>query len=361
MTAWFDVVSGAVHDETVLDDGSSSAIFGSLVPTATGMRVVARASPDGSSRLVVFDQDAPARSEPRATGPTVPNRSAPTGVALPGGDMLVAVGGADDVVSTVYRFGPDGGDAVPELGLPGYAQPTLAAGGGKAWVVAVRGDGLVVSRWRSAVSGWSTGDRVEIGAEGGNHLAWPNAVRDTDGRLRLVVEGPPPSGNTSSVLAFQRLIDEADPPGNPDPPGDPDPPADPEPPSNPDSPADTDPPASTNPPTRTDPPADTDEEPAAEDDDKPARVRCRVGKVRRSRDGRVLRVRLVCSGNLTARTTRVRARLSRRTRTLSRGNGKLRRGRGEIRLRAGKSVPRGRYRLTLRIGRATVRRTVRVR
>ncbi len=67
-------------------------------------------------------------------------------------------------------------------------------------------DGLIVSRSYSPSAGWSGSDRVEVGADAGGPLAWPNALRDADGRLRLIAEGPgsPSDINTSSVWAFQR-------------------------------------------------------------------------------------------------------------------------------------------------------------
>jgi hypothetical protein len=67
-------------------------------------------------------------------------------------------------------------------------------------------DGYVISRSFSAASGWSQSNAVEIGAEGGGNYAWPNVLRQADGRLRLIVRGPAgPSGQTA-VLAFQRAL-----------------------------------------------------------------------------------------------------------------------------------------------------------
>jgi hypothetical protein len=54
--------------------------------------------------------------------------------------------------------------------------------------------------------GWSTIDRVEIGAEGGGNYAAPNAVSRTDGRLRFVVGGAGDSEIQSRVLEFQRPL-----------------------------------------------------------------------------------------------------------------------------------------------------------
>jgi len=94
-----------------------------------------------------------------------------------------------------------------ELRLNGLAQPTVASNGTSAWMVGVRqSDGLIVSRSYSPSGGWSASDRVEVGTNTGGRLAFPNALRAADGRLRLIAEGPGASIDTSSVWAFQRPL-----------------------------------------------------------------------------------------------------------------------------------------------------------
>ncbi len=129
-------------------------------------------------------------------------------MALASGEILAVV--EHDVAnhaSTAYRFSASGSTGVTALRVDGLAQPSVASDGTGAWLVGVRqSDGLIVSRSYSPSAGWSTSDRLEIGAEAGGPLAWPNALRDADGRLRLVAEGPGASTNTSSVWAFQRTL-----------------------------------------------------------------------------------------------------------------------------------------------------------
>lgn len=209
--AWFtdlDSNTPALQDDAVLVSDSSSSRWGRLVPTAAGMRVAARGS-SGKLRLYSHDASAPLSSwTAGAAGVTVAD-DGPAAVALDSGEVLAAVEtNTTSHVLTVQRFSASGTPAPPELQLTGYAQPTLATDGVNAWLVMIRkSDGYVVSRQR--VGGlWLPTDRVEIGAEGGGNLAWPNAVPRTDGRLRFVVRGPGNGTSTSrsAVLAFQRPL-----------------------------------------------------------------------------------------------------------------------------------------------------------
>jgi hypothetical protein len=45
-----------------------------------------------------------------------------------------------------------------------------------------------------------------VAAEGGGGYAWPNLIRQTDGRLRLLVRGPSAGPNQYAVLAYQRTL-----------------------------------------------------------------------------------------------------------------------------------------------------------
>lgn len=209
LLTWFtDLATDApaFHDRAVLLSSSSSSRFGSLVPGPTGMSLVARGSSD---LLTLFGHDAAAALSgwsKRATGPVI--HAQPAAVALASGDVLVAVErDTTSQLSGIYRFRAGAQTATTELELSGYAQPTLAGDGAGAWLVAVRGsDGTLISRQLGAQTGWTAADRVEVGREAGFPLAWPNAVRDTDGRLRLVAEGPGATSSTSSVISFQRPL-----------------------------------------------------------------------------------------------------------------------------------------------------------
>jgi hypothetical protein len=187
--------------------GTSNARFGSLVPAPAGMRVLARGS---SSVLTLFGHAAGSRADAWSkfgSGPYISSSAAPTGVALSDGRILAAV--EEDVsahVSRVYRFPAGGGTPVRDLDLRGYGQPSIATDGAGAWLVAVRqADRRIVSRARAAGGGWTSSDRLEIGAEAAGPFAWPNLARAVDDRLRFVVEGPGASSSRSSVMAFQRL------------------------------------------------------------------------------------------------------------------------------------------------------------
>ena len=120
--------------------------------------------------------------------------------------MLAAVErDATTHVSNVYRFTPGASGIASVLQLNGHAQPTIAADGGRAWVVAVRAaDGNLVSRTFDPAVGWSSSDRREAGPEAGGGDPWPNPVRDRAGRRRVVFEGTGSSVNRSAVLALQR-------------------------------------------------------------------------------------------------------------------------------------------------------------
>ena len=134
----------------------------------------------------------------------------PSAAPLPDGGVMV-VGQRGDTIHTAraQRFTAAGAPVGTPLDLVGYRDPTVTADGTRAIIVMIReADGLVVSRELSLVGGWTTTDRVEVGAEGGGNHRWPNAVRALDGRLRFVVGGPRGSATNSStaVLAFQRPL-----------------------------------------------------------------------------------------------------------------------------------------------------------
>ena len=211
VTGWLtdlDTDTPTVHDQTVrYSSTSSSAIFGTLVSTASGMRIVARAG----GRLVLYRRaiDDPLGSWTKGpSGTTTQIYSYPSATSLDSGDVLAVV--ESDVtnhVVKVQRYSASGIASPIELTLNGYAQPSIASDGVRAWLVMVRqSDGYLVSRRFTPDGGWDAGDRVEIGAAGGGGYGYPNLVRRTDGRLRLIVRGPRPPGSTSksSVLGYQR-------------------------------------------------------------------------------------------------------------------------------------------------------------
>ena len=210
VTGWFTDLGGsstpAIHDvKTIYTTADSSNRFASVVPAANGTRVLAR-STSGAMRVYAHASAAPLTAwTASAVGAPVSSSGSPTGVGLDNGDLLAAADADTSGVVKVQRFTAGGVAATPELTLSGYTQPTLASDGAKAWLLMVRlSDGYVVSRKLTPGVGWDTADTVEIGAQGGGNHAWPNAIRQTDGRLRFVVRGPAGASGRSSVLAFQR-------------------------------------------------------------------------------------------------------------------------------------------------------------
>ena len=210
---WFtDLTSEApaLTDRVTLETSASSAHYGSLVPSIAGLRAVTRAGGTGGSLRLYGHYPSSSLTTwfTGATGPAIPSGSTPTGVALASGEILaVTENDLTNHVSIAYRFSASGTTGATDLLLTGLAQPSVASDGAGAWVVGVRqSDGLIVSRSYSPDTGWSASFRLEIGPEAGGPLAWPNALRDADGRLRLVAEGPGASSTTSSVWAFQRPL-----------------------------------------------------------------------------------------------------------------------------------------------------------
>jgi hypothetical protein len=202
--------SPAFESRTRLLTGTSTQRFGTLIPVAGGMRALVRGNAAGF-KVFAHAASAPLGSWTEAiSGAPLALDSVPTGVALGSGELLGAAESdtAAHVVK-VQRFSATGAPGAVELQLTGYEQPTMASDGTGAWLVMKRSiDGLVVSRQYTPASGWSATDRVELGVESSGY-GWPNLLRTTDGRLRLVVRGPF-GGATASVLAFQRVLGSAD-------------------------------------------------------------------------------------------------------------------------------------------------------
>jgi hypothetical protein len=210
VTAWLDsldTATPALLEPTVLYATTSSTRSGTLVAGADGgMRALARSA---SGRLVQWRHD-PATSLTAwsigSNGPVV--AGFPAAAALADG-TVVAVAETDltNHVVAVHRYGIDGVPGPAELDVTGYVQPTITTDGQAVWVVMLRlADGALVSR-RWAAGAWSTEDRVELGPEAGA-AAYPNALRQADGRLRLIVQGPTGDTSRSAVLAYQRLLAE---------------------------------------------------------------------------------------------------------------------------------------------------------
>lgn len=209
---WFtDLTTDApvLDSRVVLETGTSSSHYGSLVAAPGGLRAVTRAgSGGGSLRVFAHDAGAPLDSwRTGATGPAIVSGGSPSGAALASGGVITSV--EHDVSThavTVFLVSPDGATGSVLLSESGLAQPTVTTDGVRAWLIAVRlSDGALVSREWSAAGGWGS-DQVEVTAGSGGPLAWPNALRQADGRLRVLVEGGGSSSTRSAVLSWDRSL-----------------------------------------------------------------------------------------------------------------------------------------------------------
>jgi hypothetical protein len=206
LLTWFTDLgsdSPALHDRTTLLTSPTTSRFGTLVTADDGLRVVMK---DASSRARMYRHAAGAPLGSWTSGTTGMTLEFPAAAALASGEtLLTSVEPSGDVVA-VQRFSVGGAPAPVELRLVGYAQPSLATDGTRAWVIAKRlADGAIVSREFAPASGWSADDRVEVDGTSGP-FTWPNAVRTTDGRLRFVMGGPGSIANAASVFAYQRTL-----------------------------------------------------------------------------------------------------------------------------------------------------------
>lgn len=205
VTAWLDDPSSpspALVGEAIHFTTTSSSRWGTLAVGTDGVtRNIVRSA---SGRLVQYTH-AGGGWTAGANGPLIAGY--PAAAALSGGETVVAVESDTAAhVTTVFRVAA-GGTAAVALTLDGWAQPSVATDGASVWVVGVRSaDGAVVSRRFDPALGWTAADDVEIDGATAGAASWPNARRDVQGRLQLVVRGP--SGGTArhAVLLWQRAV-----------------------------------------------------------------------------------------------------------------------------------------------------------
>ncbi len=211
VVSWFtnlDTATPSFTTPTVLHTASNSNVTGTLVPTPSGITVVARAGPGAVRTFGHSSSDPLGTWTAGGTGMGAAPKARPSAVALASGGVIAAADtDTTNNVVKVQRFSAAGAPAPVELTLTGYAQPALAGDGTNLWLVLIRkSDGAVVSRQFSPSTGWSSTDRVEIGAAGHPNMAYPNTLREVDGRLRLVVRGPAGTTSRSAVLSYQRPL-----------------------------------------------------------------------------------------------------------------------------------------------------------
>lgn len=204
--AWFtdlDAATPAISAPLARSSGASGYLSGTLVPTPTGLALAYR---NGANRLQVDHHLANDPVETWVTGAAgvvIPSKVHVSAVALDSGEVVAtAVTNVTTPVQTVQRFTAAGAALPAELALSGYRDGSLATDGEAVWLVAVRvADGFVVSRQRAAGEAWAGADVVELGAEGGGGYAWPNVLREVDGLLRILVQGPAGSSSQRAVLS----------------------------------------------------------------------------------------------------------------------------------------------------------------
>lgn len=208
--AWFSPRSDqpAIEQATSLYSSSSSGRFGALVPGPGAMHAVLRAS-GGHRAIFRHPAGAGAGWEQVARGPYTSSTSAPNGVALDSGALVLTAerDNANDVTD-VLILPPNGTAVQPVLELAGYSEPAITTDGDSATVVMVRrSDGLLVSRTMGPDGTWTTQDRVELGAAARGRARYPNLARViSGGRLRLIAEGRDGTPYRSAVLAWQRPV-----------------------------------------------------------------------------------------------------------------------------------------------------------
>ena len=211
VAGWLDGLEGptpALVDRSVLSSSTSSKLWGTLAGSTNGsIRAIARTN----GRIVSYANTSSAPHREWAAslrGVTASGYGYHSAVTLDSGETITAVE-TDSVLGVVkvQRFTAANVPVPAELSLVGYAHPTLTTDGTNAWLVMIRrADRAVVSR-RLSSAGWSAADRVEIGPEEGGNPSYPNAMRRTDGRLRLLVRGPAgPTSSQNGVIAYQRPL-----------------------------------------------------------------------------------------------------------------------------------------------------------
>ena len=211
VVSWFtnlDTATPSFTSPTVLATATNSNVTATLVPTASGMTVVARTGP-GAIRTFHHNTSDPLGTwTAGAAGMSASSKARPSAVALGSGAVLVAAEtDTTNNVVKVQRFSASGAPAAVELTMPGYAPPALAGDGTNVWLVMIRkSDGSLVSRQYSPSAGWSASDRVEISGSTVPNMAYPNTLRDVDGRLRLIVRGPAGTTSRSSAYSYQRIL-----------------------------------------------------------------------------------------------------------------------------------------------------------
>lgn len=209
VVSWFtnlDTATPSFTTPTVLHTATNSNVTATLVPTPSGLTAVVRT---GTGNIRTFSHDASAPLETWTAGGLgagASYKARPSAVALSSGAVVAAFDtDTTNNIVKVQRFSAAGTPSTVELTLTGYAHPALAGDGTNLWLVLIRkSDGAVVTRQYTPAGGWSATDRVEISGVAG--VAYPNTLREVDGRLRFLVRGPAGTTSRSAALSYQRPL-----------------------------------------------------------------------------------------------------------------------------------------------------------
>ncbi|MGH2700402.1 MAG: hypothetical protein ACRDJ2_01370 [Actinomycetota bacterium] len=193
---------------TILDESSSKQITATLVPTPAGMRAVAR-----TDDLRLFRYETTSGWTGGSATTDAPAEARPSAVAF-GSDVLAAFQSSSSPGAVkVARFSNTGSSVDTSLSTGGgYAEPAIAAGAGKAWVVMVGASGdLVVARTFNG-SSWGPDATLMTAAAGEGVFTWPNTLREVGGALRFLVGqrcAERPRTSRSAVWSFEQNVSAA--------------------------------------------------------------------------------------------------------------------------------------------------------
>jgi hypothetical protein len=201
-----DTDTPGLRDTVVLQSGSSADMTPTLVPTSSGMSLVAR-----TDKLRLWrNNPAPSSVWARGTASlTAQAKARPSAVELASGAVLATVESSTSNEGTVKtaRFSADGNSIVTSLTTPtGYSRPAIASDRTRAWVFMVRrSDTALVSREMAANGTWG-GDVVDLPP--GHDYKWPNTVRNVVGSIKLLVDGDrcPNNSAKNQVLYYERIL-----------------------------------------------------------------------------------------------------------------------------------------------------------
>ena len=209
VTAWLSDLSARpiLEGRTIHYTTSSDKPTGTLVPTPSGIALVARA---GSLRMFTHwsTQDLASWSGGTA-GADVASQAKPSAIALSSGAVLAVV--ESDVIQhvvEVVRFNAAGSQATTILETnAGYRDPSMAVTGDGALLAMVRNSDKALLTRRLRGSKWGN-DAVELTNEGGGDYAWPNLLKKAGSHVNMLIDAGrcPTNKNSNAVISYSRSL-----------------------------------------------------------------------------------------------------------------------------------------------------------